>query len=138
MMAGPEELGAALGMMHNANRMPMIRMRVPIQTPTVLDVAIVLPPVDAYTRGDPHHDPRIEDTRVKPVTGTARVQPLPPEQPSEQERCDHTAHGNPRAGRDLAARRWRRRRTTARPIGPLSGVAVVYFHPSRRFRPPIF
>jgi hypothetical protein len=32
------------------------------------------------------------------------MQPFPPEQPREQERDGHTADGNPRAGRDRAAR----------------------------------
>jgi hypothetical protein len=91
MMAGPEERGPAFGMMHDADRMPVIRMRVPVQTPTVLDVAVVLSPVDADARGDPQQEPGIEDARVKPVTGAARVQPLPPEQTCEQERCGHSA-----------------------------------------------
>src|SRR5262249_31576833 len=117
MMPGLEELGPAFGMMYEADRMPVTRMRVPVQTPTLLDVAVVLPPVNADAREDPHQDPRIEDARVKPVTGAARVQPFPPEQPREQERRDHTAHGNPRAGRARAARQWRRRRTTMRSVG---------------------
>ena len=73
MVAGTEELGPAFGMMYEADRMPMIRMRVPVQTPTPLDVAVVRPPVDADAREDPNKDPCIEDTGVKPVSGAARV-----------------------------------------------------------------
>jgi hypothetical protein len=84
-VAGMKELGPALGMMDGADRMPMIRVRVPVQTPTPLDVAVVFAPVDADAGEDPHQDPCIEDARVKPVSGAARVQPLPREEPGEQE-----------------------------------------------------
>jgi len=73
MMAGPEEFGPAFWMMYEADRMPVIRMRVPVQTPTVFDVAVVLAPIDADAREDPYQDPRIEGAGVKPVTGAARV-----------------------------------------------------------------
>jgi hypothetical protein len=49
MMAGMEELGMTIGMMCAADRMVMVRMRVPVQTPTSLDVAVVRSPVDADT-----------------------------------------------------------------------------------------
>ena len=73
MVSRVEEIGAAIGMMEATNGMPMVRMRVPVQTPTPLDVAVVRPPVDPDAREDPCQDPCVEDTGVEPVSGAARV-----------------------------------------------------------------
>jgi hypothetical protein len=77
MMPGMEEVGPAVGMMDDADRMPMVRMRVPVQSPAPLNVAVVRSPEDADAGDDRHQDPGIEDTGVEPVAGAAGVQPLP-------------------------------------------------------------
>jgi len=76
MVAGIEELGPAIGVMHEADRMTVLGVRVPVEAPTPLDVAIVSSPEDADAREDPQQDPCIEDTGVEPVAGAARVQPF--------------------------------------------------------------
>src|SRR5262249_54294450 len=88
MVPGMEELGPTLGMMDEADRMPVIRMGVPVQAPTPADVAVVRPAQDADPGEDSHQDPSIEDTGVKPVSGAAGMEPLPGEEPCEQERGD--------------------------------------------------
>jgi len=71
-----EELSAAIGMMEAADRMLMRRMRMPVQTPAPVDVAVVRPPVHADARDDPEQDPDIEDAGIEPVPRAAGVQPL--------------------------------------------------------------
>jgi hypothetical protein len=76
MVSPVEEISAAIGMMKAADRVVMRRMRVPVQAPTPVDVAVVRPPVHAHAGEDPQQDPDIEDARVEPVPRTAGVQPL--------------------------------------------------------------
>ena len=87
MVPGVEEVGTAVGMMRPADRMVMVRMGVPVQTPTPGDVAIVRPPVDADAREDPKEDPGIEHARVEPVPRAAGVHPLVREESGKHERC---------------------------------------------------
>jgi hypothetical protein len=61
MVARVEELSAALGVMCATDRMVVVRMRVPIETPAPVDVTVVCPPVDTDARDDRHQDPRIEN-----------------------------------------------------------------------------
>ena len=85
MVPGTKELGSALGMMYEADRMPVIGVGVPVQTPTPVDVAVMRPPEDTDTREDPDEDPGIENARVEPVPGAARVEPLQGEEAGEQD-----------------------------------------------------
>ena len=64
-------------MMCAADRMVVLRMRVPVQTPTPVDVAIVRPPVDADAGKNRHQDPCIENAGVEPIPGAAGVHPRP-------------------------------------------------------------
>ena len=80
-----EELGAPVGVMDEADRMPMVRMRVPVQTPAPSDVAVVRSPEDADGGEDAQEDPGVEDTGVEPVSGAAGVQPFQGEDPREHE-----------------------------------------------------
>jgi hypothetical protein len=80
MVSGLEEVGSAIWMMGEANRMSVLRMGVPVQTPASADMAIVCPPEDADARENPQQDPRIEDAGVEPVPRAARMHPRPGEQ----------------------------------------------------------
>jgi hypothetical protein len=84
MVSRVEELGAAVGVMCAADLMVVFRMRVPVETPTSVDVAVVRPPVDAHAREDPEQDPCIENAGVEPVSRPARVQPCPREETREK------------------------------------------------------
>jgi hypothetical protein len=84
---GVEELGAAVGMMRAADRMVMVRMGMPVQTPTPVDVAIVRTPVDADAGEDPEQDPCIEHAGVEPVPRATGVHPLVREETRKHERC---------------------------------------------------
>ena len=95
MVSGLEEVGSAIWMMGEANRMSVLRMGVPVQTPASADMAIVCPPEDADARENPQQDPRIEDAGVEPVPRAAGVQPLRRKETREQE---HHAAG-PAIGR---------------------------------------
>ena len=77
MVASMQKLSAAVGMMYAADLMVMLWMRVPVQTPTPIHVAVVGPPIDADAREDREQDPCIEDAGVKPVPRPAGVQQLP-------------------------------------------------------------
>ena len=90
MVARVEELSAAVGMVRAAHRMIVLRMRVPVQTPTPVDVAIVRPPVDADAREDAQQDPCIEDAGIEPVPRAAGVQPLVRKEPRKKE--EHQAN----------------------------------------------
>ena len=85
MVHGVKELSAPVGMMGPADRMVVLGMRVPVQTPTPVDVAVVRPPVDADAGDDREQDPCIENTGVEPVPGAARVEPLQGEEAGEQD-----------------------------------------------------
>jgi len=80
MVPSEEELSPAIGMVDEADGMPMVRMRVPVQTPASADVAVVRPPVDADAGENRHQDSCIEDAGVEPIPRAARVQPLPRKQ----------------------------------------------------------
>jgi len=80
MVASMQKVGAAVGVMRAADLMAVLRMRVPVQTPTAIDVAVVGTPIDAGAREDPEQDSRIEDSGVKPVPRPAGVQQLPRKQ----------------------------------------------------------
>jgi hypothetical protein len=68
-----EELRCAMRMVCEADGMSMLRMRVPVQTPTTEDVAVVRPPKDADAGENRSEDPCIEDTGVEPVSRAAGV-----------------------------------------------------------------
>jgi len=99
---GVEELSAAVRMMRTADRMVMVRMGVPVQSPAPGDVAIVRPPVDADARKNPEQDPGIEHTGVEPVPRAAGVHPLVWEETRKQERCHDVPHDRP-GGTDVAS-----------------------------------
>ena len=84
MVPGVEELAPAVGVMQVADRMPMRRMGVPVQTPTPFDVAVVRPPVDADAGDDREQDPCIENTGVEPVPRPTWVQPCPRKETRKQ------------------------------------------------------
>jgi len=73
MVSSVEELSAAIGVMCATDRMAVLRMRVPVQTPTPGDVTVMRAPVDADAGKDPQQDPCIENARVEPVPRPARV-----------------------------------------------------------------
>ena len=84
MVHGVKELSAPVGMMGPGDRMVVLGMRVPVQTPTPVDVAVVRPPVDADAGDDREQDPCIENTGVEPVPRPTWVQPCPRKETRKQ------------------------------------------------------
>jgi len=84
MVSCVKELSPAKGMMDEADGMPMVRMRVPVQAPTPADVAVVRPPVDPDAGENRHQDSCIENAGVEPVPRAAGVQPFPRKETGEQ------------------------------------------------------
>jgi hypothetical protein len=74
-----------VGMMCSADRMAVVGMGVPVETPTPGDVAVVRSPVDPDAGEDPEDDPCIEDARIEPVPRPAGVQPFKREEASRYE-----------------------------------------------------
>jgi hypothetical protein len=84
MVAGVKELRAPVGTMCATDLMVVLRMRVPVQTPTPIDVAVVRPPVHPDAGDDRQQYPCIENAGVEPVPRAARVQPRPRKKTREQ------------------------------------------------------
>jgi hypothetical protein len=85
MVPGMEHVRPPVGMMDNADGVAVFWMRVPVQAPAPLDVAVVRSPEDTDGREDRDKNPGVEDPGVEPVPGSAGVQPFQGEEPRKHE-----------------------------------------------------